>query len=106
MSNLTVELGVSPEDLQKLQTRNHAEATEALNLLKLNARKYYRKKAAECHPDRPSGGDVARFIELGKALKDIEALQVPLPLVFCWDIPFVEIDYDNDPFWKRVSKGL
>ncbi len=95
---LTAELGIQWADLiPQPGTVEHIE--ERFASLKAEARKRYRVKAAETHPDRNPGDTQAaeRFRALTEVMVWIEALPTPPQMVFyqTWNFPVVSIEAES-----------
>lgn len=77
-----VDLGIHPNDLRALLTLPLAAARNALAELKERARRNFRQRALELHPDR-NGGDVARterFKAMSAVRDDLERVEIqPIP---------------------------
>jgi hypothetical protein len=83
MHPLLHELGVSQEDVDAVQravreAKSSAHAERALEEFKAKARRGWRRRAFELHPDR-TGGDAdktKRFVELQQLMQKVEAMRV------------------------------
>ena len=97
-------LNASPQRIQLLRTMPFQQAVNALEAIKIEAHKLYKKMAFEWHPDRnpddPSAED--RFKALGLVLADLEKLSVrspPRPVRYVQYVYFPSVS----PFGSSVT---
>ena len=74
-------LGFTPGAIANLRSLQSAEREERLRALKLEARRLYRKKAAEIHPDRHED-DPDKTAELAKLNVAFQAIKEVTPEAF------------------------